>query len=82
MRAYADQAQLNWAVGPLKLNIDQIEVSAHPKGATVPANFFFEGRMPIKLRYVLTYRESKIVSETWRLRAARRRRARGLPTNR
>lgn len=91
MRAYADQAQLNWvggpldgtyattdairgtwekfgkAVGPLKLTIGSIEESANPKGSTVSANVVFEGKMPIKVRYVLTYREGKIVSETWQI---------------
>ena len=91
MRAYADQAQLNWvggpldgtyattdairgtwekfgkAVGPLKLTVGQIEESANPKGATVSANVVFEGKMPIKVRYVLTFREGKIVSETWQI---------------
>ena len=55
------------AVGPLKLNIASIEESANPKGATVSANVVFEGKMPIKVRYVLTYREGKIVSETWQI---------------
>ena len=91
MRAYADQAQLNWvggpldgtyatsdairstwekfgkAVGPLKLTVGQIEEAANPKGATVSANVLFEGKMPIKVRYVLTFREGKIVSETWQI---------------
>ena len=91
MRAYADQAQLNWvggpldgtyattdairstwekfgkAVGPLKLTIGQTEESANPKGATVSADVVFEGKLPIKVRYVLTYREGKIVSETWQI---------------
>ncbi|MCX2865606.1 nuclear transport factor 2 family protein [Paucibacter sp. PLA-PC-4] len=55
------------AVGPLKLTIGQIEESANPKGATVSANVLFEGKTPIKVRYVLTYREGKIVSETWQI---------------
>lgn len=91
MRAYADQAQLNWvggpldgtyattesiratwekfgkAAGPLKLTVGQIDESANPKGSTVSANVVFEGKMPIKVRYVLTFREGKIVSETWQI---------------
>ena len=55
------------AVGPLKLTIGQIEESANPKDATVSANVIFEGKMPIKVRYVLTYRDGKIVSETWQV---------------
>ena len=91
MRAYADQAQLNWvggpldgtytnsaairaawekfgkAAGPLKLSIGQIDESANPKGATVSANLLFEGKAPIKVRYVLTFRDGKIVNETWQI---------------
>ena len=103
MRAYADQAQLNWvggpldgtyattdairgtwekfgkAVGPLKLTIGSIEESANPKGSTVSANVVFEGKMPIKVRYVLTYREGTICEsasgETMRAIGARSPRA-------
>ena len=31
------------------------------------ANVQFEGKAPIKVRYVLTFREGKIVSETWQV---------------
>lgn len=55
------------AAGPLKLTIGQIEESANPKGATIAANVLFEGKMPIKVRYVLTFREGRIVSETWQI---------------
>ena len=53
--------------GPLKVSIGQLEESANPKGATVSANVMFEGKAPIKVRYVLTFREGKIVSETWQI---------------
>jgi hypothetical protein len=53
--------------GPLKLSIDKLEESANPKGSTVSANVQFEGKTPIKVRYVLTFREGKIVSETWQI---------------
>lgn len=53
--------------GPLKLSVDKLEESANPKGATVSANVLFEGKAPIKVRYVLTLREGKIVSETWQI---------------
>ena len=55
------------AQGPLKLGVGAIEESANPKGATVSANLVFEGRMPIKVRYVITFRDQKIVSETWQV---------------
>lgn len=53
--------------GPLKVTIDKLEESANPKGATVTANVQFEGKQPIKVRYVLTYRDGKLVNETWQI---------------
>jgi ketosteroid isomerase-like protein len=53
--------------GPLKLTVDKLEESANPKGATVSANVQFEGKAPIKVRYVLTLREGKIVNEVWQI---------------
>ncbi len=55
------------AVGPLKVTVNNLEESANPKGSTVSANVQFEGKMPIKVRYVLTYRDGKLVSETWQI---------------
>ncbi len=52
---------------PLKVTSSNIEESANPKGATVTSNVLFEGKQPIKVRYVLGYREGKIVSETWQI---------------
>lgn len=53
--------------GPLKVSVDKLEESVNPKGSTVSANVQFEGKAPIKVRYVLTFREGKIVSETWQI---------------
>ncbi len=53
--------------GPLNVSVDKLEESANPKGSTVSANVQFEGKAPIKVRYVLTFREGKIVSETWQI---------------
>lgn len=53
--------------GPLKVSVDKLEESANPQGATVTANVQFEGKQPIKVRYVLIYREGKLVSETWQI---------------
>lgn len=55
------------AQGPLKVTVGNVEESLNPKGATVTANVQFEGKQPIKVRYVLTYRDGKIVSETWQV---------------
>ena len=53
--------------GALKVSVDKLEESTNPKGATVSANVQFEGKQPIKVRYVLTFRDGKIVSETWQI---------------
>ena len=53
--------------GALKVSVSQLEESANPKGSTISANVQFEGKTPIKVRYVLTYRDGKIVSETWQI---------------
>jgi hypothetical protein len=55
------------AVGPLKVSVANLEEAANPKGATVSANVQFEGKMPIKVRYVLTYRDGMLVNETWQI---------------
>jgi len=55
------------AQGPLKVSVDKVEETANPKGASVTANVVFEGKQPIKVRYVLTYRDDRIVSETWQI---------------
>ena len=53
--------------GAMKVSVDKLEESGNPKGTTVSANVQFEGKAPIKVRYVLTFREGKIVSETWQI---------------
>jgi hypothetical protein len=59
--------KLGKAQGPLKATIESLEESANPKGATVTANVLFVGKAPIKVRYVLVYRDNLIVSETWQV---------------
>jgi hypothetical protein len=60
-------AKFTQSQGALKLSIDKLEESANPKGATVSANLLFEGKAPIKVRYVLTFRDGMIVAETWQI---------------
>jgi ketosteroid isomerase-like protein len=52
---------------PLEVTVDDLKTSANPKGATVTANVLFKGSKAIKVRYVLTYRESKLVNEVWQI---------------
>ena len=53
--------------GKLEHRVANVQESANPKGATVTANVEFKGKAPIKVRYVLTYREGKIVNEVWQI---------------
>ena len=55
------------AVGPLTVTVNNIEEAANPKGSTISANVQFDGKTPIKVRYVLTYRDDKLVNETWQI---------------
>lgn len=51
----------------LKVAVASVDESANPKGATVTANIRFDGKQPIHVRYVLTYRDGKLVHETWQI---------------
>jgi len=55
------------AQGQLELKVANEQESTNPNGATVTANVEFKGKAPIKVRYVLTYREGKIVNEVWQI---------------
>lgn len=55
------------ANGMLSVDVDSIAESANPKGATVTANVVFKGKNTIKVRYVLTFREGRLVNETWQI---------------
>jgi ketosteroid isomerase-like protein len=52
---------------PLELSVGNVEESANPKGATVTANVQFKGKNTIKVRYVLVYRDGKLVNEVWQI---------------
>ncbi len=60
-------SKFSTAQGPLKLHVDKLEEAGNPQGSTVSANLLFEGKSPIKVRHVLTFRDSRIVSETWQI---------------
>jgi hypothetical protein len=55
------------AQGELTVKVSNVQESANPKGATVTANVVFSGKNDIKVRYVLTYRDGRIVSEVWQI---------------
>lgn len=53
--------------GTLTVTAADVQTAHNPKGATVTANVVFEGKAAIKVRYVLTYRNDKIVNEVWQI---------------
>ncbi|MFT3719728.1 nuclear transport factor 2 family protein [Pseudorhodoferax sp.] len=53
--------------GPLRLQVGALEESANPQGATVSANVLFEGKGRIQVRYILTFRDGRIVNEIWQI---------------
>ena len=55
------------AQGELTFKVSNVQESANPKGATVTANVVFGGKNDIKVRYVLVYRDGKIVGEVWQI---------------
>ncbi|MCE1162833.1 MAG: nuclear transport factor 2 family protein [Thiomonas sp.] len=70
--AAADTIKTTWtkftkANGPLKAEIAHLQESANPKGATVTADVVFQGKAAIPVRYVLTYRDGKLVDEIWQI---------------
>lgn len=67
-----EQIQSVWskfakAVAPTKFKVAYQLTAADPKGETVTANVEFEGHKTIKVRYVLVYRQGKLVDEIWQI---------------
>lgn len=52
---------------PAELSVSKVEESMNPAGATVVANVVFKAKNDIKVRYVLVYRDGKIVNEVWQI---------------
>jgi opacity protein-like surface antigen len=72
MYAGADAIRATWekfgkAVGPARVTVLALEESANPKGATIVAKVQFDGKAQVNVRYVLTYRDGKLVNETWQI---------------
>ena len=52
---------------PLELSIGKVEENSNPNGATVTANISFKGKLVSAVRYVLVYRDGKIVDEIYQI---------------
>jgi len=55
------------ALGKVTVKTIDIEEAKNPKGATVIAKLKFVGKKAIPVRYVLVYRNKKLVSEIWQI---------------
>lgn len=55
------------ANGKMSEKVKNIVIATDPKGMTVTANVVFMGKTKIPVRYVLTYRDRKIVDEIWQV---------------
>ena len=51
----------------MKVTTGKVEESSNECGSTVTANVEFKDKNTIKVRYVLIYREGKLVNEVWKI---------------
>lgn len=58
------------ALGPMTAEIKNVKENSNPKGATITADVVFSGKKSIPVRYVLVYRDNRIVSEVWQISPA------------
>lgn len=55
------------AQGTQKATVAAAAEAANPKGATVTADVTFAGKNTVKVRYVLLYRDGRLVDEIWQV---------------
>ena len=55
------------AQGKLNHSVEDLKEVTNPKGSTVTARVQFAGKATINVLYIMTYREGKIVNETWQI---------------
>ena len=58
------------AQGGQKATIAAMTEATNPKGGTVTADVTFAGKNTVKVRYVLLYRDGKLVDEIWQVNPA------------
>lgn len=71
---YAGESQISpvWtkfttAFGAGSVVVKDLVESANPKGVTVTANTVFTGKTSVKVRYVMVFRDDKLVDEIWQV---------------
>lgn len=60
-------AKFTTAFGAGSVVVKDLVESANPKGVTVTANVAFSGKTSVKVRYVMVFREDKLVDEIWQI---------------
>ncbi|OYX70866.1 MAG: hypothetical protein B7Y95_14380 [Rhizobiales bacterium 32-66-11] len=58
------------AQGAQKATVAATAEAANPKGGTVSVDVTFAGKNTVKVRYVLLYRDGKLVDEIWQVNPA------------
>lgn len=58
------------AQGAQKAKVAAATEAANPKGGTVTVDAIFAGKNTVKVRYVLLYRDGKLVDEIWQVNPA------------
>jgi len=55
------------STGPRLASVGRLLESTNARGSTVTATVTFYGEQPVRVRYVLTYRDDRLVNEVWQL---------------
>ena len=55
------------AQGLQTVGLAAVSEAANPKGATVAADMTLTGKATVKVRYVMVYRDGKVVDEIWQV---------------
>jgi len=55
------------AQAPLDVHVENLRVNGNPAGSTVSADVTFSGANTIPVRYILLYRQGKLVDEVWQI---------------
>ena len=58
------------ALGNMNVEILDISEDTNAKGTTITAKVLFKGKKTIPVRYVLVYRDNRIINEIWQISPA------------
>jgi ketosteroid isomerase-like protein len=55
---------------PRPAQVGKVAAFSNPRGASVEARAAYQGKVPMKVWHVLTYREGQLTTETWQIAPA------------